>query len=235
MRVEGCKLCRLTGKKRVHGLGRCGELARARPVDDKDRLQRGPGTRGGVEPVREGGIGHCNARARILKIELQEIRRGHCVYQERYKAGPEGAKEGRRIGRGIVKEEKDAVAGSEPERPEPMAEAGGVGTQPAIGAPARRPEHRHAVGASGRQIVEQDGARILALGQREADLARTGCIAGYAVGYPRGRVHRIGESRHRQTPCHSTVALGCAASSRAMKRGDICRSRSLAIRPDRMM
>ncbi len=169
-----------------------------------------------VEARAELGIGDGNLCAGIGQIELQQLRCGQRVDHQRHEAGAHCAEERRRVNRRVVKEQQDAVAALQSERHEGVAPARRIGAQLAIGPCAGRAGQRQALGVAIAEIVEQDPARIVAFGDRKADLARAGTVLR----------NLIDDSSHD---------CPFAASYRAMKAGDIARSRASSIRPERVM
>src|SRR4029077_12959584 len=81
------------------------------------------------------------------------------------------AEERRRIGRGIVEVQQDAVAALQAERRKTMPPSRRFGAELFIAARPRRAGQRQPVVATLGQIVEQDAATIVALGNRKADFA----------------------------------------------------------------
>ena len=63
-----------------------------------------------------------------------------------------------------------------------VSPARGIGAEFGIAARAGRAGQRRPVATALGEIVEQDAARIVALGDRKADLARAGAVAGDMIG-----------------------------------------------------
>ncbi len=135
----------------------------------------------GIEAIGERGIADGDRGAGIGQIELQQIGRRERVDQQRHEAGADGAEHGGRIGGRVVEEQQHAVAALQSERQQARAEGHGVCRQLAIGAGAGGADHGRPV-AAGDQVVEQDGAGVVAIGDGKADLGVAGRVARHAVG-----------------------------------------------------
>ena len=158
--------------------------------DDKSFELRVPAG-GGIEPVGEGGIGDGNAGAGVGQIELQQVGRRERVDEQRHEPGAHGPEQGGGIGRRIVEEQEHAVAALGAQRQACRAEAAGIGGELGIGARSRRARHGRALAPARAEIVEQDGAGVVALGHEESDFARARRIAWHGIGDGCGVAHGV--------------------------------------------
>ena len=144
-----------------------GPDAVAAPFTTTSGLQVRCATRLGIEAVGERGIADGDRGAGIGQIELQQVGRRERVDQQRHEARADGAEHGGRIGGRVVEEQENAVAALQSERQQARAEGHSVGGQLAIGAGAGGADHRGPV-AAGDQVVEQDGAGVVAIGDAQS-------------------------------------------------------------------
>ena len=151
-------------------------------VDHDQRVERRVLAGLGIEAGAEFGIGNGDRGAGVGEIELQQVRRRQRVDQQRHKTCAHRAEERRRIGRGVVEEQQDAVAARQAQRGKAVAPSRSIGAKLAVGARPRRAGQRHPVAATCGQVVEQDAAAIVMLGNRKADLARGRTILRNLIG-----------------------------------------------------
>ena len=157
-----------------------GPAAAASPLMTTRVSSRVPSQAVALNRVGESSVRNSNRRPRIRQIELQQVGRRQRIDQQRHEARADGAEQRRRIGRRVVEEQQHAVAALQAERQQAGAECGGIGGKLGVGARPRRPGDG-GTPAVGREVVEEDGAGVVALGDGEADLPGARGIAGNRI------------------------------------------------------
>jgi hypothetical protein len=159
-----------------HGVFAC------RAVDHDQGLQRRVLAGLRIEPRGKLGLRDRDYRARIRKVELQQVRRRQRVDQQRHEARAYRAEKRSRVGRRVVEEHQDTVAALQAQRLKAMPPLRSLGAEICVSARPAGAGQRQSLAAAVAEIVEQDAAGVIIFRNRKADLARARIVAGNQIG-----------------------------------------------------